>query len=69
MFNTYSVNYERAVGDYTGLSLGVKLQPASGFPLKSILVPLLSDDNEEKETTLNNLAFNHTAVTLEYKVY
>lgn len=69
IFNTYSVNYERAVGDYTGLSLGVKLQPSSGFPLKSILVPLLSDDDEETETTLNNLAFKHTAVTLEYKVY
>ena len=69
MFNTYSVNYERAVGDYTGLSLGVKLQPSSGFPLKSILVPLLSDDDEDTETTLNNLAFKHTAVTLEYKVY
>ena len=63
IFNTYSVNYERAVGDDTGLSLGVKLQPSSGFPLKSILVPLLSDDDEETETTLNNLAFKHTAVT------
>lgn len=63
----FSVQYERAVAKKTSVSLGLRLMPKSGLPLKSFIKDLIDDD--EAWEHFETIKVGNFALTPEVRFY
>ncbi len=64
---TYALEYERAIGKKTALSLGYRFMPNGGIPLKGTINDLI--DDEETYRQLNTFEVQNQAFTPQIKFY
>ena len=64
---TYALEYERAIGKKTALSLGYRFMPKGSIPLKGIINDLIDDEETNKQ--LNSFDFSNNAITPQIKFY
>ncbi|HTN21801.1 MAG TPA: DUF3575 domain-containing protein [Pelobium sp.] len=64
---TYALEYERAIGKKTALSLGYRFMPKGGIPLKGVINDLINDEETYKQ--LNTFDVSNNAITPQIKFY
>ena len=68
--NTYSFQYERALGNKVSLALGVKFRPSTGIPFKSTIKSFLDTLSEGAGIDfVNNARVGGYAITPEIRFY
>lgn len=65
--NTYSLSYERKIGNKISLGLGYRVMPEGELPLKSNFESIIDDPETFKH--VDNLVTGNTAITPEIKFY
>ncbi len=64
---TYALEFERAIGKKTALSLGYRLMPKGQIPMKDRLSNIIDDPEITKQ--LNSFQFGNNAITPQVKFY
>ncbi len=64
---TYALEYERAIGKKTALSIGYRIMPKGGIPLKGTINDLVNDEDTYRQ--LNSFEFENQAITPQIKFY
>lgn len=64
---TYALEYERAIGKKTALSLGYRFMPNGGIPMKDKIMDLIDDPETSRQ--INSFQTSNHAITPQVKFY